>query len=60
MTGVNPISGRHLLTITPRSWPEGPLLVPSQIQIDKPHTVTQGKIGAVAVNRALALFFGLV
>ena len=39
--------------------PEGGLLVPSQIQIDKPHTVTQDKIGAVAVNRALVLFFGL-
>ena len=50
--------------------PEGGLLVRSQIQIDKPHTVARAKIGAVigdvgrdtliAVNRALVLFFGLV
>jgi mRNA interferase MazF len=49
--------------------PEGGLPVPSQIQIDKPHTVARGKIGAVigqvgrdtlvAVNRAMAVFFGL-
>jgi mRNA interferase MazF len=49
--------------------PDCSLLLPSQIQIDKPHTVARGKIGAVigqagrdtlvAVNRAMVLFFGL-
>lgn len=48
---------------------ESGLLAPSQIQIDKPHTVVRGKIGAVigqvgretlvAVNRALTVFLGL-
>ena len=49
--------------------PDAGLLVPLQIQIDKPHTVARGKIGAVigqvgrdtltTVDRAMMLFFGL-
>jgi mRNA interferase MazF len=49
--------------------PEAGMLVPSQIQIDKPHTIVRGKVGAfighvgrdtlVAVDRAMMLFFGL-